>query len=70
MAPLSLPIVGGIFAAAVVLALVMDQVKVWLFRRFRCLARHAALVAATGLLNCSKASMAWLAYITDGPAPM
>lgn len=37
MAPLPLPIVGGIFAAALLLALVMDQVKVWLFRRFRML---------------------------------
>jgi hypothetical protein len=26
--------------------------------------------AAAGLAYCSKASMAWLAYITDGPAPM
>ena len=30
-APLPVSIVAGIFAAAVVLALVMDQVKVWLF---------------------------------------
>jgi H+-transporting ATPase len=34
MAPLPVSIVTGIFAAAVVLALVMDQVKVWLFRHF------------------------------------
>ena len=31
MAPLALSIIGGLFAAAVVLAIVMDQVKVWLF---------------------------------------
>ena len=37
MAPLPLSIVGGIFAAALVLALVMDQVKVWLFGCFRML---------------------------------
>ncbi len=35
MAPVPLPVVGGIFAAAVALALVMDQVKVWLFTRFK-----------------------------------
>jgi H+-transporting ATPase len=34
MAPLEPSIVAGIFAAAIVLALVMDQVKVWLFRYF------------------------------------
>ena len=37
MAPLPPSIVAGIAAAAVALALVMDQVKVWLFRRFRML---------------------------------
>ncbi len=35
MAPLPLSIVGGLFAAAVVLAFVMDQVKVWLFAWFK-----------------------------------
>jgi H+-transporting ATPase len=35
MAPLPISIVAGIFAAAVVLALVMDQVKVWLFGHFK-----------------------------------
>ena len=35
MAPLPLPIVGGLFAASVVLAFVMDQVKVWLFTYFK-----------------------------------
>jgi H+-transporting ATPase len=35
MAPLALSIVAGIFAAAIVLALIMDQMKVWLFARFK-----------------------------------
>ena len=35
MAPLPISIIAGIFAAAVVLALVMDQVKVWLFATFK-----------------------------------
>jgi H+-transporting ATPase len=35
MAPLAPSIVAGIFAAAVVLALMMDQVKIWLFGRFK-----------------------------------
>jgi hypothetical protein len=35
MAPLPLSIVGGLFAASVVLALVMDQVKVGLFTHFK-----------------------------------
>jgi H+-transporting ATPase len=35
MAPLPLSIIGGLFAAAVVLAFVMDQVKVWLFGWFK-----------------------------------
>ena len=35
MAPLSLRIVGGIFAASFALALVLDQVKVALFSRLR-----------------------------------
>jgi H+-transporting ATPase len=35
MAPLSVSIIAGIFAAAVLLALVMDQVKVWLFAFFK-----------------------------------
>jgi H+-transporting ATPase len=35
MAPLSPLIVGGIFLAAVLLALVMDQVKLWLFARLK-----------------------------------
>ena len=35
MAPLSLLIVAAIFAAAVVLAFIMDQVKVWLFGYFK-----------------------------------
>jgi hypothetical protein len=35
MAPLAPSIVAGIFAAAIVLALVMDQVKLWLFGRFK-----------------------------------
>jgi H+-transporting ATPase len=34
MAPLPLSIVAGIFAAALALAVVMDQVKVWLFGHF------------------------------------
>lgn len=37
MAPLSPFIMGGIFAAAVVLALVMDQIKLWLFARLKML---------------------------------
>jgi H+-transporting ATPase len=35
MAPLPISIVASIFAAAVVLAFVMDQVKVWLFAHFK-----------------------------------
>jgi len=35
MTPLVPSIIAGILAAAVVLALVMDQVKVWLFVRFK-----------------------------------
>jgi len=35
MAPLAPSIVAGIFAAAVVLAFTMDQVKVWLFVQFK-----------------------------------
>ena len=35
MAPLAPSIVAGIFAAAIVLALIMDQVKVWLFVHFK-----------------------------------
>ena len=35
MAPLPASIIAGIFAAAIVLALVMDQVKVWLFAYFK-----------------------------------
>jgi H+-transporting ATPase len=35
MAPLPISIVASIFAAAVALALVMDQVKVWLFGHFK-----------------------------------
>lgn len=35
MTPLAPSIIAGILAAAVVLALVMDQVKVWLFARFK-----------------------------------
>jgi H+-transporting ATPase len=35
MAPLAPSIVVGIFAAAIVLALIMDQVKVWLFVHFK-----------------------------------
>ena len=35
MAPLPISIVASIFVAAVALALVMDQVKVWLFRHFK-----------------------------------
>ena len=35
MAPLAPSIVAGILAAAIVLALVMDQVKAWLFAHFR-----------------------------------
>jgi H+-transporting ATPase len=35
MAPLPLSIIAGIFAASVLLALVMDQVKVWLFAFFK-----------------------------------
>jgi len=35
MAPLSLPIIGTIFFAAIVLAFIMDQVKVWLFAYFK-----------------------------------
>jgi H+-transporting ATPase len=35
MAPLAPSIVAGIFAAAVILALIMDQVKLWLFVHFK-----------------------------------
>jgi H+-transporting ATPase len=35
MAPLPLSVVAGIFAAAVALAFVMDQVKAWLFASFK-----------------------------------
>ena len=35
MTPLAPSIVTGIFAAAIVLALMMDQVKVWLFVHFK-----------------------------------
>jgi H+-transporting ATPase len=35
MAPLAPSNIAGIFAAAIVLALIMDQVKVWLFARFK-----------------------------------
>jgi H+-transporting ATPase len=35
MAPLALSIVASIFAAALVLALIMDQVKAWLFVQFK-----------------------------------
>jgi H+-transporting ATPase len=35
MAPLAPSIVAGILAAAIVLAFIMDQVKVWLFARFK-----------------------------------
>ena len=35
MAPLAPAIVAGILAAAIVLAFVMDQVKTWLFVRFK-----------------------------------
>jgi H+-transporting ATPase len=35
MAPLALSAVAGIFAAAIVLAFIMDQVKVWLFVHFK-----------------------------------
>jgi hypothetical protein len=35
MTPLAPSIVAGIFAAAIVLALTMDQVKVWLFVHFK-----------------------------------
>jgi hypothetical protein len=35
MTPLAPSIVAGLFAAAIVLALVMDQVKVWLFAHFK-----------------------------------
>jgi H+-transporting ATPase len=35
MAPLPISIVACIFAAAVLLALVMDQVKIWLFAYFK-----------------------------------
>ena len=35
MAPLAPSIVAGILAAAILLALIMDQVKVWLFARFK-----------------------------------
>lgn len=35
MAPLPIPIVAGICAAAVALAFVMDQVKIWLFAYFK-----------------------------------
>jgi hypothetical protein len=35
MTPLAPSIIAGILAAAVVLALVMDQVKIWLFVHFK-----------------------------------
>ena len=35
MAPLAPLIVASILAAAIILALIMDQVKVWLFVRFK-----------------------------------
>jgi H+-transporting ATPase len=35
MTPLALSVVAGIFAAAIVLAFIMDQVKVWLFVHFK-----------------------------------
>jgi hypothetical protein len=35
MAPLAPSIVAGILAAAIVLALIMDQIKVWLFAYFK-----------------------------------
>jgi len=35
MTPLARSIIAGILVAAVVLALVMDQVKIWLFVRFK-----------------------------------
>jgi H+-transporting ATPase len=35
MAPLAPSIVARIFAAAIVLALIMDQVKIWLFTHFK-----------------------------------
>jgi H+-transporting ATPase len=35
MAPLAPSIVARIFAAAIVLALIMDQVKIWLFAHFK-----------------------------------
>jgi len=35
MAPLAPSIVAGILAAVIVLALIMNQVKVWLFARFK-----------------------------------
>ena len=35
MAPLAPSIVAGILATAIVLALTMDQVKVWLFGHFK-----------------------------------
>jgi hypothetical protein len=35
MAPLALSVIAGILAAAIVLAFIMDQVKVWLFALFK-----------------------------------
>ena len=35
MTPLAPSVVAGILATAIVLALVMDQIKVWLFARFK-----------------------------------
>lgn len=35
MAPLAPSIVAGIFVIAIVLALIMDQVKFWLFAHFK-----------------------------------
>ena len=35
MAPLALSVIASIFAAAIVLAFIMDQVKTWLFVQFK-----------------------------------
>jgi hypothetical protein len=35
MAPLSPRILGGLFLASVLLALVLDQIKLWLFARLK-----------------------------------
>jgi hypothetical protein len=47
-AKLPVAIVASLFSASVVLAFVMDQVKVWLFARFkmawRCAARYLSLL--------------------------